>query len=257
MTSLTEMTAAPRAIDYLDQAARSRAGQHYKQRFLAALEVRAGQVVADIGCGPGTDLARLAEAVTGTGHVIGIDHDPEMVAQAKVRLAELTQVEVRTGDAHALPLADASLDRARADRVLQHLSDPARAVSELRRVIRPGGLVGFAEPDWDTLAVDCADIEVSRAFTRFMAARVANPTIGRQLSRLAVAGGFSQPAVDAITVTFTDFDAAEQILGLRRNLGRAVVAGLLPEADGQRWLEAMIRGPFLACFAVMIVTARG
>lgn len=209
-----------------------------------------------LGCGPGTDLATLANAVGPGGKVIGIDHDSAMVEQAKRRLTECGNVEVRIGDAHELPLPDASVDRTRVDRVLQHLEDPARAMAELRRVIRPGGKVAMAEPDWDTLAIDDIDVNICRAFTGFISGRVRNSVIGRQLARLALAAGFSATTVEATAVVFLDFEEAEQILGLRRNAVRAVQAGSLPETVARQWLQSLEAGPFLAGFTFYTVIAQ-
>src|SRR2546430_17014647 len=151
MSQPTAATAAPDPIRYLDTAATTAVGLDYKRRLVDLLDPHPGHTVLDIGCGPGTDLGRLADAVTETGSVVGIDHDPAMVAEARHRLAVRPNVSLRIGDAHELPLDDASVDRARTDRVLQHLADPARALAEARRVLRPGGVFGIAEPDWDTL----------------------------------------------------------------------------------------------------------
>jgi len=256
MSQFTIATTAPDQIDYLDGAARSAVGRDYKDRFLEALDLRPGQVVIDVGCGPGTDLARLADGVAGNGSVIGVDNDSVMIEEARQRLARYPNVELRVGDAHALPLDDARVDRARADRVLQHLEDPARALAELRRVVRPGGVLGLAEPDWDTLAIDDVDVATSRAFTRFVVSGFRNPTIGRQLARLATEAQFTLRSVDATPVVFRDFEAAEEILGLRRNAARAVQAAYLTEATAQRWLDRMARGTFLAYFTFVVVTAR-
>ena len=68
-------------------------------------------------------------------------------------MAGRPNVELGAGDVHALPLADGSMDRAKVDRVLQHVQNPAKALAEARRVLRPGGLLCMAEPDWDTLVV--------------------------------------------------------------------------------------------------------
>src|SRR6185312_14441 len=121
---MPQPTTAPDPIVYMDTAARTAVGQDYKERLVVALDLRPGQTVADIGCGPGTDLARLADAVTVTGSVVGIDREPKMLTEAGRRLADRPNVELRLGDAHALPLAAASLDRAKVDRVLQHVDDP-------------------------------------------------------------------------------------------------------------------------------------
>jgi ubiquinone/menaquinone biosynthesis C-methylase UbiE len=257
VTRFDVLPATPDPIGYLDAAAATTVARDIKQRLLARLDVRPGQTVLDVGCGPGTDLGHLVDAAGPTGSVLGIDIDPAMVDAARRRFAGVDQVEVQPGDAHALDLPTASVDRARADRILQHVDDPAQVLTELRRVIRPGGLVGLAEPDWDTLAVDDVDLETSRAFTRFVSGKTRTGTIGRQLTRLATAAGLSVSTVEAHCVLFRDFDAGEQLLGLRRNAVRAVQAGRLSPASASGWLDRLTAGEFLASFTFYTVTARG
>jgi len=92
------------------------------------------------------ELARLG------CQVVAIDHSPRMLEAARAKLAAegLEGVELRQGDAAALPLRDASLDAAFAHMVLHFLPSPAEALAEMARVVRPGGavvVVDFAEHD--------------------------------------------------------------------------------------------------------------
>ncbi|WP_405432081.1 methyltransferase domain-containing protein [Micromonospora sp. NBC_00617] len=251
-------SATPTAADqiaYLDTAAATAVGRDYKRRALDALGLRPGHAVVDIGCGPGTDLGRLADAVQAGGRVVGVDRDARMLAEAGRRLADRPTIDLRAGDAHALPLNDTSMDRARIDRVLMHVADPATVLREVRRVLRPGGVLALAEPDWDTLAVADEDVRTSRRFARFVAGRVRNATIGRDLVRLSAQTGLRVRSVEAIAVVFQDFDTADRILGLRRNSARAVAAGELTHADVQPWLRRLTDGPLLAGFTLYLVTA--
>lgn len=99
--------------------------------------------VADIGTGTGIlalELARLGL------DVVGIDRSEAMLETARQKwMLEAANasgsLELRAGDAHALPLADASVDAAFAHMVLHSLEDPERAVREMARVVRPGGRV--------------------------------------------------------------------------------------------------------------------
>lgn len=252
---LIAATAAPDQIAYMDSAAGTAVGLEYKQRLVRALSVQPGQTAVDIGCGPGTDLGRLADAVGTEGSVIGVDRKPRMLQEARRRLAGRPNVDLYVGDIHDLPLRDGSVDRARADRVLQHVLDPAKAIAEVRRVLRPGGLFGMAEPDWDSVAVADQDIETSRRFADFLAGQVRNATIGRQLVRLCTQAGLRVRAVDPIAVLFRDFDTADQILGLRRNAARAVLAGKLAETDAEAWVQRLARGPVVAGFTFYLVIA--
>ncbi|HWN35302.1 MAG TPA: methyltransferase domain-containing protein [Pseudonocardia sp.] len=247
----------PHSSKYLDRIAGTSGGQEYKRQALAALDLQPGQAVLDMGCGPGTDLPALAEAVTSTGSVIGVDHAETFVAEARERVADLPWVQVRAGDAHQLPLQDNSVDRARADRVIQHVADPAAAVAEFRRVLRPGGLAVLAEPDWDTLAISPGDLEANRAFNRFVCAvRVRNAIVGRQLAGLAEGAGLEVLEVFASTPLLRDFRTASKIYGLNRNTERAVEAGYLDRSDAQRWVADLKAGPFLATCTVYVALLR-
>jgi ubiquinone/menaquinone biosynthesis C-methylase UbiE len=224
--------------------------------MLEALAIKGGETVVDLGCGPGTDLGELAAAVGVSGQVIGVDFSEEMVGRARERTADLTAVDVRLGDLQELELEDGSIDRARTDRVLQHVAEPAKALAEVRRVLRPGGRLVMGEPDWDSLAIDSADVEVSRAYTRHVADKVVrNGVIGRQLARLAMTAGFEVPTVLPITSVFRELRAADQVFGFQRNIERAVDAVNVSADAGQEWLEQLATGPFLATVTLYVVVA--
>ncbi|GBQ00233.1 hypothetical protein SSP531S_16470 [Streptomyces spongiicola] len=249
-------SAVPDEVGYLDQLAATDAARSYKSVMLDALDARPGETALDLGCGPGTDLSTLAKAVSPSGRVIGIDSSQEMVEQARRRTENLPAVEVELGDIHTLPLKDGSIDRARTDRVLQHVADPAQALAEARRVLRPGGRLVMGEPDWDSLTIDYPDLEVSRAYTRHVTDKVVrNGAIGRQLARLALDAGFAVPTVVPITSVFRDVQAADQVLGLQRNTERAVSAGYLPALASQGWLHHLATGPFFAAVTLYVVVA--
>jgi ubiquinone/menaquinone biosynthesis C-methylase UbiE/DNA-binding MarR family transcriptional regulator len=99
-----------------------------------------GLVVADIGTGTGVlalELARLGL------RVIAIDHSPRMLeaARAKARAEGLAGIDLRQGDARALPLENGEVDAALAHMVVQYLASPAEALREMARAVRPGGAV--------------------------------------------------------------------------------------------------------------------
>ncbi|MFG3440690.1 methyltransferase domain-containing protein [Nonomuraea sp. NPDC047897] len=248
-------TRAPDPIGYLDQVAASAPGQGCKRRVLRLLDLRPGHTVVDIGCGPGTDLGAMAAAVAPGGTVVGVDRDPVMVETAGARLAGTPGVRVRHGDAHALPLADGIADRARTDRVLQHVDDPARALAEVRRMLRPGGHAVLAEPDWDGLLIDSGEPELSRRLARFVATEIVrNATVGRSLARLCAGAGLAVRSVEVYTPVFRDFGTADRLLGLRRSVGRAIRAGHL-DAGAEEWIAEVAARPFLATFVMFLVTA--
>jgi ubiquinone/menaquinone biosynthesis C-methylase UbiE/DNA-binding MarR family transcriptional regulator len=99
-------------------------------------------VVGDLGCGTGQVAAALAPFV---GRVIAVDRSGEMLQAARRRLRDAPNVEVRRGELEAMPIADAELDAATLLLVLHHLPDPAAALEETSRVLRPGGRVLIAD----------------------------------------------------------------------------------------------------------------
>ncbi|WP_433267473.1 methyltransferase domain-containing protein [Actinosynnema sp. CS-041913] len=242
------------AIRYMDTVAQHGSARAYKSRLLAALDVRRRHTVLDVGCGPGTDLLDLAE--TGAEWVIGVDADPLMVAEARRRTEEYPAVAVHLGDARALPVADAMIDRARVDRVLHYVADPEAVFAELRRVVRADGIVVVAQPDWDTITVDPGDVRVNRAVREFVCDHVVrDATVGRRVARLAEAAGFDvEPQVT--TPVIRDFPAADEVLGLSRNAERAVRAGQLAGDRAAEWLRELRSGPFLATFMLFTAVLR-
>lgn len=92
--------------------------------------------VGDLGCGTGTLTAAIAPHVR---FVHAIDASPPMLAAARERLNGVTNVMLSTGALEALPLDDESLDVAVMLLVLHHVAEPARALAEVQRVLKPDG----------------------------------------------------------------------------------------------------------------------
>ena len=92
--------------------------------------------VADLGAGTGALTRRIAPYVK---QVHAVDSSPEMLEALESRAADLTNVEVHPGELESLPLGSASVDVAVMLLVLHYVPEPRRALSEARRVLRPGG----------------------------------------------------------------------------------------------------------------------
>jgi ArsR family transcriptional regulator len=92
--------------------------------------------IGDLGCGTGQVAAALAPFVA---QVIAVDRSNDMLQAARRRVRDLPNVDVRRGELEALPIQDDALDAATLLLVLHHLPDPAAALTEAARVLRPGG----------------------------------------------------------------------------------------------------------------------
>lgn len=122
--------------------------------FATFAGVAMGQRALDVGCGPGALTGELARRL-GAARVSACDPSPPFVAECAQRNPG---VDVRRGSAEELPFDDHAFDLAAAQLVLHFVSDPARAASELCRVVRPGGVIAACVWDFDV------GMELLRAF---------------------------------------------------------------------------------------------
>lgn len=111
--------------------------------LLDALPGRIGRLL-DIGCGTGGLLERVASRIE---EGLGVDASREMLALARTRLTErgLSHVAVRQADMYRLPLADSAFDAVTLQMVLHYAEDPAAALAEAARVLKPGGVMAIVD----------------------------------------------------------------------------------------------------------------
>src|SRR5687768_3683320 len=105
-----------------------------------------GTTVLDIGCGPGTITADIGRRVA-PARVLGIDPSAAVIEEARRSAGAGANVELSVGDVYALDMEDHAFDVVHAYQVLQHLADPIRALREMKRVCKPGGLVAARDGD--------------------------------------------------------------------------------------------------------------
>ena len=232
-------------------SAHSRRGAADSAAYLLA-HLRAGMDLLDVGCGPASITADLAERVA-PGRVVALDAAAGALEAARATLRERglsEQVEVTSGDVMALPFEDASFDVVHAHQVLQHLADPVGALAEMRRVTRPGGIVAVRDAVYSAMTwfPEPAGMEQWRSV--YMATARANggePDAGSRLLSWAREAGFTDVTASASTWCYaTPADRAWQSqtwaqrcltsFGPRAvELGRADGADL--EAMAQAWRQ--------------------
>jgi len=161
----------------------------------------------DFGCGPGSITVGLARRLP-QGEVVGIDLAPAIVEQAQelADTSDLTNLQLDVGDVYALAYEDNSFDVAYGHQVLQHLSDPVRALQELQRVVKPGGLIAVRDADYGTMVHSPIDPRLERwlALYHQVAARNgAEADAGRHLYGWLLAAGYLEPVITSSTWTFT------------------------------------------------------
>jgi ubiquinone/menaquinone biosynthesis C-methylase UbiE len=107
------------------------------------LDVRPSDRVLEIGFGPGRAIEEIAKNLT-TGQIAGVDFSRTMVSAAKRRNAagvRAARVDLRYGDVTQLPFADNFFDKVFSINCVYFWTDPAAALEEIRRVLKPGGVL--------------------------------------------------------------------------------------------------------------------
>jgi SAM-dependent methyltransferase len=115
--------------------------------YIEFAAIKNGDRVLDVGTGTGS-VASAVEARMPSSEIVGIDPSTDFIAYAQQN-ANSTRVRFEVGDAQALTLEDGSFDHAFALLVLNFIPDTGKAIAEMRRVTRPGGIVSAGVWDYD------------------------------------------------------------------------------------------------------------
>lgn len=196
-----------------------------------------GADVVEIGCGPSGCLELLSERVGPSGHVVGVERNPEAVALARQLIADRTlgNVEVMEGDARSTGLARASFDLATSRLVLVNVPGPAEIVAEAVALVKPGCWVAFHEADYVAHVCDPPLEEWTRLVELVEVYSESNgidPFIGRKLPRLLREAGVVDIQVNSIVHVYPPGHGRRAILlDFADNLRDRILAQGLISAD--------------------------
>jgi arsenite methyltransferase len=205
----------------------------------AALALRPGEHVLDIGSGPGFLAAEMAEDVGPDGRVDGVDPSDSMLALSARRD---TAARFQAGGALDLPFPDTSFDAAVSTQVLEYVEDVAAALAEARRVMRPGGRLLVLDTDWDSIVWHSSDDERMARVLEAWKEHLADPYLPRRLGRLLGEAGFEPPACDVVPLLNRGYDPDTYSAGLA-----PIIAAFVPgrrgvgEDEAAAWADDLAR----------------
>lgn len=193
-------------------------GNRDARTFLPFLlpHLRPGMDILDAGCGVGAIALDLATTQS-PRRIVGIDVDSDQVAAARNSAAErgIGSAEFAVGSAYELPFAAESFDVVYANTVLLYLRDPVRALTEMRRVLRRGGIAAVSDDDISTIVFSPDMPGMSLGPTLFAKAvehEGGNTTYSRHLRTLMRQAGFARTQGHALTPeTYGDPDSTRWI----------------------------------------------
>ena len=186
-----------------------------------------GMTLLDCGCATGAITIGLAKMVE-PGQVVGVDISEIEIERARARAAEagITNVRYAIGNIYQLDFADNHFDALFSHNVLEHMAEPARALQEMHRVLKPGGFIGVRNTDFGGILF-APHNELMRQFFAIYEADWAgvngHPRLGRRLGGLLIESGFVDVKASASYEVYADRDA--------RHLITQVVVARISEAD--------------------------
>ncbi len=148
-----------------------------RMRTLEALQLKVGEFVLDVGCGTGLLAHDMATLVGEDGRVVGIDNNQHRLMLAEQRCSDLPQVHLKQCKAENLPEAAESIDAVSCVQVLLYLPDVAAALSEMHRVLKPGGRVAIVETDWRGTVLNSFDDSLTRKVLSAFDDAVSSPVL--------------------------------------------------------------------------------
>jgi ubiquinone/menaquinone biosynthesis C-methylase UbiE len=190
--------------------------------------------VLDVGCGPGSITVGLA-AWAPEGSVTAIEPGGDILDTARAAVAEAgaDNVTVEAASVYELPYDDDSFDLAYAHQVLQHLTDPVLALTEMQRVVRPGGHVAVRDADYYTMSASPVYDEIERwrdIYRNVARHNDAEPDAGRYLFAWCRDAGLADVEVTASVWSYYEPES-------RRNWGESWADRCLTSSFGEQAVE--------------------
>jgi ubiquinone/menaquinone biosynthesis C-methylase UbiE len=210
--------------------------------LLGMLAPLAGERILEVGCGSGVLCRQIAPAVAPGGSITGVDISPEFLGLARDYAASggaSASLQWSASQAEALPFQEACFDGAFAARLLLHVLHPQAVLNELARVVRPGGRVVVMDWDFDTVAVDHSDRELTRRLIHWRCDHHGgNNWSGRQLwGRMVAAGLLNVKAAPLVSVARRGNDSLT--LSLFRAAQVARDGGAIAPEEHDAWVEEL------------------
>jgi len=180
-----------------------------RHAMVAALAIRPGEAIIEVGSGPGYMTVDMATATGPAGRLHALDISTNMVARTRARCddAGLGNVTFGVGDMAALPTQSESYDAAAVGQVLEYMIEPAAGMAEIHRVLKPGGRAAILDIDWGTLIWHTEDAgRLARVVAAAQGFRP-DPYVARRIPALATAAGLRLLGADALVTVNTQFGA--------------------------------------------------
>ena len=212
--------------------------------------LKPGQRLLDFGCGPGTISVGLATAIA-PGELHGVDVEESQIgmARAAAKAGGHDNATFHVADVTDLPFEDDSFDIAHCHAVLMHVPDTQAALAEVRRVLKPGGIVSAREMFVESSFFEPGHAETLPAWNTFanlLAGNGGHPRMGKELKNALLEAGFTDVRA---TASFDFFGSTEDVAFFHgfvmdwfyspEVIGAATKFGLATQEQFDEWREGL------------------
>lgn len=240
----------------LEERAQSPDQEKVNKALVSVLSPISGEQLLEVGCGIGSLCRLIAPRVAPKGKITGIDISFEFVsiAQDHIIRSDLSSYLLwGVSQAESLPFVEAKFDGVLAARLLLHVSNPQNVLTELMRVVRPGGRVVVMDWDFETVAVDHSDRGLTRRVLHWRCDHLGgNNWSGRQLWKMMETIGFvNVQVVPFVSLAYNENDSLTHSLFRAAQVARD--AGIITQHEYTNWAEELNLCLAAGCFFASIV----
>jgi ubiquinone/menaquinone biosynthesis C-methylase UbiE len=210
-----------------------------RARILAALNLKTGTHVLDVGSGPGHLAYEIAQVIGPDGRIEGVDSAEGSVETGRRRCAGLENASFTLGDAYGLPYDDGTFDTVMSSQVFEYLEDVAKALGEMFRVLKPGGRVLIHGTGWGALLWHSQNPERMSRILKIWDGHLADPKMSERMAKKLHDTGFVGVQAEPIVHMETSYDPTSMSAIMAKFVGGYVVSQGISQAESDAWAEEL------------------
>lgn len=196
--------------------------------------------IIDLGCGAGNDVIELAKITGKDTKVIGVDHDPVMLQQAKEDSKETGNVNFILSEAYPLPFENEAISGLRTERLIQHLNNPEKVIGEINRILKKDSPLVIIETDWNSLSFYTEFTEVQKKVNTYLTdVKVNNGFAAKKLTSYLQASNFRDIKFEIHPFVVNTLKEANEYFWIEKMIQEAVEKGVVKEQEYQAFYKAL------------------
>lgn len=209
------------------------------------------EVILDVGCGVGDDVIELAKS---GASLYGIDNDIDFINRARKKIPQDLHVDFYCNQAYELPFDDRAVDKIRADRLFQHLTNYNKVLLEFSRILKPNGYIQIVDTDYFSFSFYMEDINLERKIIDLIAYKsIPNAWKVRSIPRLLESLNFKLQSKTVNTYVTDDRDFGNYIIRFNDIIKEAYNKGDITRQEYKKWHDH--QGNFQLSFNVILYEA--